>query len=48
MIRLVRPTEALKEQALEFKQEFLITGNSSLTEVNCLIKWMITENGADP
>ncbi len=26
MIRLVRPTEALKEQALEFKQEFFDNG----------------------
>lgn len=26
MIRLVRPTEALKEQAIEFKQEFFDHG----------------------
>ena len=28
MIRLVRPAEALKEQALEFKQEFFDNGES--------------------
>ena len=29
MIQLVRPTEAMKEQAIEFRQEFLNMGNSS-------------------
>ena len=48
MIQLVRPTEAMKEQAIEFRQEFLNMGNLSSTEVNYLIKQRIIQNGADP
>ena len=47
MIQLVRPTEAtMKEQAIEFRQEFFEHGNPSSTEVNYLIKRMIIQNGA--
>ena len=48
MIQLVRPTGAMKEQAIEFRQEFFEDGEFSSTEVNYMIKRMITQNGADP
>ena len=45
MIRLVRPTEALKEQALEFKQEFfdnrefVINGSELLDKMDDYREW---------
>ncbi len=47
MIQLVRPTGAMKEQAIEFRQEFFEDGEFSSTEVNYMIKRMITQNGAE-
>ena len=48
MIRLVKPTEAMKEQALEFKQEFfdngefVINGSELLDKIDDYREWCRT------